>query len=147
MIESQGGKREKVQVWIYARGAQGRFQFLLLRTLPERGAFWQPVTGSVEPEELIEDAALREAKEETGLLFTGIPWSLGHEFSFEARGLQFHEHAFAVEATSMQPVVLDSHEHSDFQWVSATEARALVKHASNVEVLEVLMRKLSSIGR
>jgi 8-oxo-dGTP pyrophosphatase MutT (NUDIX family) len=142
MIQTQGGSRVKVQVWIFARDERGGYLFLLLKTRPERGLFWQPVTGGVEPAELIEDAALREAHEETGLDFRGIPWSLGHEFSFEAREMKFHEHAFAVEAVAARPVTLDTREHCEFKWVRAEEAMQLVKHASNVEVLKILVRKL-----
>lgn len=44
--------------------ADGRV--LLLRRSPERGGFWQPVTGRIEPGETPEAAARRELGEETG---------------------------------------------------------------------------------
>ena len=39
---------------------------LLLHRRPERGNFWQPITGSIEKDELPFDAAQREVHEETG---------------------------------------------------------------------------------
>lgn len=140
--ESCPGKREKVQVWVYSKNNGGIIRFLLLRTLPARGGFWQPVTGGVEPGESLDGAAQREAVEETSLTFKNPPWSLGHEFTFEARGLNFHEHVFAVEAQWCQEVVVDSHEHDAWEWVTLVDARKKVRHASNVEALEILVHRL-----
>src|SRR4051812_7156859 len=94
-------RRRKVQVWIYRLAP---FQVLLLKTNRSRGAFWQPVTGSVEDEESLPDAALREGCEESGLEFVGIPLSLERSFKFEssydggASMTQFEEWGFALEA-------------------------------------------------
>ena len=42
----------KVQVWIYRKASgtpsQGPVEVLILKLTPERGGFWQPVTGGVE---------------------------------------------------------------------------------------------------
>jgi 8-oxo-dGTP pyrophosphatase MutT (NUDIX family) len=42
-------------------------EYLLLKRLPEKNGFWQPITGGVEEGETQEEALLREVIEETGV--------------------------------------------------------------------------------
>ncbi|MGK5084167.1 NUDIX domain-containing protein [Bdellovibrionota bacterium FG-1] len=151
-------KKLKVQVWIYrvvpsAPSSPPQFEILFLLLTPERGGFWQPVTGGVEFNEAVHDAALREANEETSLPFLGSPISLDYHFEFQARGQIFEEHVFAFQAVpaSQSPLVrLDSHEHTDFCWVRADQAheegRRLIRHASNLEGLSRLLKRLEKWG-
>jgi lipoyl(octanoyl) transferase len=54
-----------VSIQLFRRTPEGP-RFLMLRRCPERGGFWQPVTGAPLPEENDADAAVREVHEETG---------------------------------------------------------------------------------
>lgn len=141
----------KVQVWIHARGpARGQLQVLLLKTRPDRGSFWQPVTGSVEPGESIEAAALREAREETGLELAQAPRPLGYEFSFVDRwGREATETAFAIEIPLVNAappeVKLDPHEHMEAAWLDADEARGRLAFPSNEEALRLLVLNSQSV--
>lgn len=140
-------KREhlKVQVWIYTSTKQDELRVLLLLTRPERGGFWQPVTGSVESGETLMDAAFREATEETGLAFEAPPFSLDHDFTFEARGKKFHEYGFGIAVPQLENPILDSHEHIDFKWVSIDDAMKHLKHTSNIKILSTLKKKLRQL--
>lgn len=69
----------KVQVVIYHPKTE---EFLILQTNERRGGFWQNVTGSVESNENILDAARRELIEETSLEIDDIR-ILDIEFKFE----------------------------------------------------------------
>ena len=62
--------RQPVQVVVYlARaGSRGDLEYLMLRRTPERGGYWQGVTGGVEDGETPCETARREIKEETGLV-------------------------------------------------------------------------------
>ena len=124
--------RKKVQVWVRA-GAE----YLLLKTNPKRGAFWQPVTGSVEAGETIEAAALRELVEETGLAPHVELSSVLSPFEFESNGKLFREYAFLakVDPSSREKVRIDPKEHTEFKWVSLEQALELVKHESNARIL------------
>ncbi len=62
-------------------GADGRV--LLLRRVPERGGFWQPVTGRIEPGEAPEVAARRELGEETGADLPVTPLGYRHGFALD----------------------------------------------------------------
>jgi 8-oxo-dGTP pyrophosphatase MutT (NUDIX family) len=137
--------REKAQVWILSRTAIGEWRVLLLKTLPERGAFWQPVTGSVEDGEPIHKGALREAIEETGLAPLRNIEQLGFEFTFEGKWGPAHETAFFYETYSNTPkVTLDPREHQDFQWVAFNQALALLHYEPNRQALMLLIRKLDA---
>ena len=132
----------KVQVWIYREDRQGSLEVLLLRLKPERGGYWQPVTGGVDPGEELSEAALREAQEETGLRFSRKPESLDFQFKFYSprHESQCEEHVFALQAaTSSGAVRLDPHEHVDSRWLNALVARTELKHVSNLEGLDHLL--------
>lgn len=132
-------ERLKVQVWIYARDTQGKIEVLLLKMLPERGGHWQPVTGGVDPGEVIDAAALREATEETGLPFLGGPEPLGYEFTFESQYGKAHETVYGLEAVGARKPKLDPKEHVSFQWVGAEKAAAFLSFDSNREGLRRLL--------
>lgn len=149
--------RSKVQVWIHSRSdapsasgagtaaAAPTRKVLLLCTTPERGEFWQPVTGSVDNGESLETAALREAQEESGLSFLGPPLRLGHEFSYSDWRGQVHETVFELEAPPGAPtqakIHLDTREHMAFRWEAPEEALALLKFDSNREALKLLLKR------
>ncbi len=132
------GDKLKVQVWIHCVG-----RVLLLKTIPERGEFWQPVTGSVEPGESLAEAALREAREETGLAFVAAPLPLDYDFRFRSRFGHVQEHSFSLEAPSagarLPGVTIDPKEHLEFQWVRPDDALRWLKFESNRKALEILM--------
>jgi 8-oxo-dGTP pyrophosphatase MutT (NUDIX family) len=137
--------KRKVQVWIYGLGSQKEMTILLLKTNAQRDEFWQPVTGEVEDGEADGEAALREAKEETGIHFTQklLPLS---SFEFESRwGARAHEQGFGLEApleSVGKPIMIDPGEHSEFAWVSAEEARKRTKFESNRKILDELLLKI-----
>ncbi|HZN94048.1 MAG TPA: lipoyl(octanoyl) transferase LipB [Myxococcales bacterium] len=102
-----------------------RRQVLLLKRRPERGGFWQVVTGRVEPGESPEQAAAREVQEETG---QALPVrALGYEHAF-ALGDRLppaltRETAFAARWTGGE-VRLSDAEHERHRWVDPDEAQA-----------------------
>lgn len=136
-MASENSRYEKVQVWIYVSCSVGR-RWLLLKTLPNRGGFWQPVTGSVESGESLLHAALREAKEETDCEFQTLPQPIGYDFQFKGQWGEAHETAFVLEAVSVDgklPLVrlnAQSHlEHEAHRWCTEEEVLSLVKFETN----------------
>ena len=147
MSDSRKGQKQafdvqKVQVWIHARTPSGARKVLLLKTIPARGAFWQPVTGGVESSDAsLDDAALREAREETGLAFSGPPKPMGYEFTFQGRFGKVLETVYELEAEACEAPVLDGREHDAYEWSEAEPALARLKFESNAQPLQLLIRK------
>ncbi len=144
---SKGKLKEKVEVWLYYRDPNSKeFLFLLLETTVKRGAFWQPVTGSVEKGEALASAALREAREETGIDLVGPAEPLGIFYDYEGWGQKYREHGFSLEVESESgyapKVQLDAHEHQNFQWVTSETAQTMLKFPENEKILQVLVEKL-----
>lgn len=123
---------------------------LLLRRTPERGGFWQPVTGGVEPAggadgaESGEAAARRELAEETGLS-AEVLLDLGLETAFLGYdGVRYRERAFAaiVQSDSFER----SEEHDDARFVPLDEAAALLRWDENREGLRRAVAVLAAAG-
>ena len=105
---------------------------LLARRTPERGGFWQILTGRRESGEPAHAAAARELYEETGLApALEEVRDLGYVHSFaldpavvhrEGPPRFAHETAFAVRVPESSEVRLDPLEHDAHEWVEIDEA-------------------------
>ncbi|MDD1755488.1 MAG: NUDIX pyrophosphatase [Methanomassiliicoccales archaeon] len=121
---------------IFKRGQTGTF-FLLLKRNARQGGFWQPLTGGVEDTETLQEALIREVREETGIkeVVRVVPDLLSHRF-YAPRPV--HEHAFGVEVRPGTRVKLDGKEHSDARWCTYNEAKGMLMFPSNRTALERL---------
>jgi lipoyl(octanoyl) transferase len=123
---------------------------LLLRRHPERGEFWQPVTGRVEAGETAEEAARRELAEETGC--DAAPRALGLRQSFlidpaflpaPAEKLPFvDEISFETELPTGCAIRLSQTEHQESRWLTFPEAYETVRWTDDRESLEWVERLL-----
>jgi lipoyl(octanoyl) transferase len=114
--------------------ADGRI--LLLRRSPERGGFWQQVTGRIERGEEPEAAARRELLEETGADVPVEPLGYRHAFALDpslnrvrpGALVLVEETAFAARLPpGFEPRISD--EHSEHALVPADEAAARLRFA------------------
>lgn len=97
---------------------------LLVKRVPERGGFWQLVTGRVEAGESPAEAARRELSEETGLRAPVRSLDYVHAFAWgDASPPRVgRETAFAARAPIGFEVRLSAAEHDAFDWVTVPEA-------------------------
>ena len=122
-------------------------EFLLMhRTKPE--GFWQSVTGSLRPGESPRSAALRELKEETGLL--GAPGLIDLRQSrlfpiikaWRKRyrdGVCFNrEHWFALRLPYRRIIHLNPAEHSQCLWLPIDRALHLASSWTNRDAMRLL---------
>jgi 8-oxo-dGTP diphosphatase len=95
---------------------------VLLLQRPEddfMGGVWELPSGTVEPGESLDQALIREVKEETGLGVTAVGAYLG-SFDYESgSGKKSRQFNFAVDVHSPEPVQL--HEHDAYTWTALTE--------------------------
>jgi len=133
----------QVEVIVFRRSATGEFSFLMLKRAPERGGFWQPVTGNVEEGESFERAALREVQEELGI--TDIIELIDTEYSYEFtdNGIDQFEKIFGAQVSIDQTIKLSS-EHTEYYWASQDEAlNVYLKYPGNKEGLRQLYKKVT----
>ncbi len=114
--------------------ADGRV--LLLKRAPERGGFWQPVTGRMDPGETSMETARRELREETGADVAVEPLGYRHGFAIDhavmgrppgpVRGAD--EEAFVARLPPDFVPVLSA-EHTDFAFHSLEVAARIPRFA------------------
>ena len=125
---------------------------LLLHRRPERGNFWQPITGGIEDGESAADAARREVLEETGN--RGEPEEIGitQSFMIESQYLNSRfgapviasEIAFAAMLDSRLPIRMDDEEHDEYGWFTFAEAYETIRWTDDREALERLEVKIEN---
>jgi ADP-ribose pyrophosphatase YjhB (NUDIX family) len=144
------GRHRKVQVVLAARAPSGEWGFLIFKTNKDRGRFWQNVTGSVEDGETYEEAALREAQEESGLMLENIVEieSLALVEKFVDRWKKkVEEHAYLIVLDEQWKPTLDLSEHEDWQWVPISELNPLsVEWSGNAQALLKSAQMLRRMG-
>jgi lipoyl(octanoyl) transferase len=120
---------------------------LLLRRSAERGGFWQPVTGRLEPGESPAAAARRELREETGADLPVAPLDYRHAFAVDpallrgsASGLRVvEETAFAARLPDGFTWRL-SDEHVEAGLFAPGEALALLPYAGLRRAVRLALR-------
>lgn len=136
------------------------FQVLLMERADKQG-FWQSVTGSLEmlPDgslESLEDAAVREVQEETGLNareykledwgFSNVYEIYPHwRYRYEPGITQNTEHVFGLELPGPLDVKLSPAEHVRYEWVDWREAAKRVFSWTNVEALRKLGQRYGQV--
>jgi len=123
-------------------------QVLLLERADKAG-FWQSVTGSLEEGETPREAAIREVREETGLIATDYNiydihasnvYEIYEHWRYRyAPGVTHNtEHLFGLELPAPLPVQLAPDEHLNYEWLDWREAAKKVFSWTNVDALKRL---------
>lgn len=124
-------KKRKVQSVIYFCAEDNKKHFLLLQMNERRKFLWQNVTGSVDDGENYQQAAIREAKEETNLREKNIKkiHSTQLEYCFiDQWNNNVIEKVFFIECYKDWNVEIDPSEHSNFKWVQGHELTKDIVH-------------------
>lgn len=128
---------------MFRRTAEG-IRYLLLRRVPERGGFWQSVSGHVHEGETAEEGARREVREETGLEpLSVILVEKVNVFFKPGEEIVYLEPCFGVEVSDGEATL--SREHDGQRWVDLAGALDLIPFAGLREAFEELDRRLSAI--
>ena len=139
-----------VSVLVVVHTADG--QVLLLERADAPG-FWQSVTGSQEAGETLEQTAIREVREETGLdarEFGLTPWGIETRYEIYQRwrhryapGVTHNtEHVFGLKLPAPLPVVCAPREHLRYAWLPWDEAAARCFSPSNAAAIRLLPARL-----
>ena len=128
--EARAPERRTISVAV-TRGRGDEVQVLLLKRRPDRGGFWQIVTGRIEPGESPAEAAARELAEETGRALVPEPLDYVHTFAFgdSSPPAIIEETAFVTRWPGDVPVRVDPAEHVEWRWCSPQDALSLLPYA------------------
>jgi len=97
--------------------ADGNVVLLLKRPADDfMGGIYELPSGKVEPGERLDDALVREVKEETGLDVSEIGSYLGSFDYTSGSGKKSRQFNFVLSVAANEPVVLQ--EHDEFTWAS-----------------------------
>lgn len=127
---------------------------LLLHRRPERGNFWQPITGAIESGESPMDAARRELVEETGCPAEPLPLDLTQSFMIESQYLEARypapiiasEICFTARIDSHAAITIDAREHDTWGWFTFAEAYERIRWTDDREALECVAKRLPVAG-
>lgn len=122
-------------------------QFLLIRRTDD-STFWQSVTGGIDDGESAIDTAYRELKEETGIdaKALGIEVIDHHttnhydirpcwQHRYIANAKENTEYVFSICVPSKIKITLNPSEHTEYKWLSQTEAAQLAWSDTNKQAI------------
>jgi dihydroneopterin triphosphate diphosphatase len=127
---------------------------VLLLERADRPGFWQSVTGSQNAGETLEQTAVRELHEETGIdagVYSLANWQKQNRYEIYAHwrhryapGVTHNtEHVFAVQVPGRVGVRLSPREHLSYVWLPWREAAERVFSWSNAEAIRELADRRS----
>jgi dATP pyrophosphohydrolase len=109
--------RTNVLVFVFTKTPSLRV--LLMKRKPEKGGFWQPVSGGIERNETPLQALKREVMEETGIKsyerIVDLEYTFAHNTEKDGVLMKMRDICYAVEVKRMLKVTL-SGEHLEYIW-------------------------------
>ena len=129
-------------------------QEVLLIERADHPGYWQSVTGSQDKGETLEQTAVREIREETGIdaaAFSLDNWQKHNVYEIYAiwrhryaPGVTHNtEHVFGLRLPDRVPVTLNPREHLQHAWLSVEKAAPLCFSWSNREAITDVPRRLA----
>jgi dATP pyrophosphohydrolase len=122
---------------------------VLLLERADHPGYWQSITGSQDPDESLWQTAVREVKEETGLVadqFELKDWHIQNQYEifqewrwrYAPEVTHNTEYVFGLKLPEIMPISIASREHLSLTWLPWNEAAEKVFSWSNAEAIRKL---------
>ena len=129
---------------------------VLLMERADRSGFWQSVTGSQDEDETLQQTAVREVREETGLdagRYRLNDWNRQNRYEiylswrhrYEPGVTHNTEHVFGLELPQRLPIRLAPREHLAHVWLPWEKAAEQVFSWSNAEAIRELPGRMRRV--
>lgn len=99
------------------RGSPCGPRYLLVRQSPEREGLWRPVLGTVRPEEVIEAAAIREVRDETGIIGPRSLIDFGYRHREQFGDIDLVGWGVGYDVGEDEPAVQLGKDYRDYRWL------------------------------
>jgi dihydroneopterin triphosphate diphosphatase len=147
---ASGAFKLPVSVLVLIHTSDGQ---VLLMERADAPGFWQSVTGSQNAGETLEQTAIREVREETGLdatQFDLVQWDIENRYEIYDRwrhryapGVTHNtEHVFGLRLPAPLPVALAPDEHVGCLWLPWAQAAEKCFSPSNAAAIRLLPARL-----
>ena len=128
----------KVEAIVF-RLIDNEVQFLLLERVKEDGGFWQPITGTVEDGEKLEECLIREIREEAKIERTIMISNALYKFDWrKASGDVIVEYVFAVKVPINTVIRVNLREHIEYKWCNYEDALDMLFTDNNKRSLGIV---------
>lgn len=128
-------KKEVSSGIIPYRTTRGKREYLILKS---RTTDWEFPKGGIEEDEELQQAALRELEEETGISNVKIIDGFREDYSyvFEGHKNTIHKTVHLFIGHSFEATAETSVEHNDYQWRTFEQAKNTLTHEATVGILK-----------
>jgi dATP pyrophosphohydrolase len=133
---------ERTNVLVFVFTKTPTLRFLLMKRKPEKGGFWQPVSGGIERNETPLQALQREVTEETGIKsferILDLEYTFFHQTEKDGVLMKMRDTCYAVEVKGMLEITL-SDEHLEHKWCDLEDSMQYLKWEPAVIALQKLV--------
>jgi len=111
----------QVAVYVFQQSCRGP-RYLVVRRGRRREGLWRPVLGTIRPEEAIESAAVREVRDETGILHPRALIDFGFRYREQIGDFDLVDWGLGYDVGPHQPSVRLPRDYRDYRWLTFEEA-------------------------
>jgi dATP pyrophosphohydrolase len=133
---------ERTNVLVFVFTKMPDLRFLLMKRRPEKGGFWQPVSGGIERSETPLQALKREVMEETSIesfeRIMDLEYTFFHQTEKDGVLMKMRDICYAVEVKGMLKITL-SDEHLEYKWCDLEDSMQYLEWEPAVVALQKLV--------
>ncbi|MFG0320554.1 MAG: NUDIX domain-containing protein [Planctomycetota bacterium JB042] len=111
----------QVAVFVFREDSPGP-RYLLVRRHHRHEGLWRPVLGTVRPDERLEAAALREVRDETGIVHPRALIDFGFRHREQVGDLDLVDWGLGYDVGPESPEVRLGEEYREYRWLDFEEA-------------------------